>query len=334
MESFKIAKIRIKKLFGYKDIEWNLREDINILSGINGTGKSTILKIVGKLLQGEVPDEKYIYLFENFRIDFFNGKYIELERIEILSSKKRIFPDIKENGNLQGVYRFADKKKYLEQQAVNYQYCLCLYSDVIRKDEDIEVNIINTFDQSFKLSDDVKKGADNVEVETELDLLINNLENDFLRLTIEKNQLIFNEIKKQPNNILEIVKSYNKSQRLLRVCVNKLFKETNKTFEFEDRIKFNQKSQELSPYKLSAGEKQMLIILLTAIIQDQKNSILLMDEPEISLHFEWQKRLIEIIRELNPNVQLIIATHSPFIAMNGWLDKITNITDITSVAES
>ena len=39
---------------------------------------------------------------------------------------------------------------------------------------------------------------------------------------------------------------------------------------------------------------------------------------------------IEVTRKLNPNVQLIIATHSPFIAMNGWLDKITNISDITN----
>lgn len=193
--------------------------------------------------------------------------------------------------------------------------------------------MINTFDQSFKLSEDVRKGADNEEVETELDLLINNLENDYLRFLVDKNKLILKEIKKQPNDIYGIVKSYNKGLRLLRLCINKLFKETNKTFELEDRIKFKQNSQELSPYKLSSGEKQMLIILLTVLIQDQKNCILLMDEPEISLHYEWQKRLIEIIRELNPNVQLIIATHSPFIAMDGWLDKITNITDITSVAE-
>ena len=39
---------------------------------------------------------------------------------------------------------------------------------------------------------------------------------------------------------------------------------------------------------------------------------------------------IEVTRKLNPNVQLIIATHSPLIAMNGWLDKITNISDITN----
>ena len=74
----------------------------------------------------------------------------------------------------------------------------------------------------------------------------------------------------------------------------------------------------------------MLIILLKIFLQDKTNSVLIMDEPEISLHFEWQKQLIEVIRKLNPNVQLIIATHSPFIAMNGWLDKITNISDITN----
>lgn len=332
MESFKIAKISIKKLFGYKDIEWNVREDINILSGINGTGKSTILKIIGNLLQGEFPKEKYMFLFEYCKVEYFNNKYIELKRFESPVIDKRTFPSIKEKKNLQGVLLLTDEKYYIEHQGINYQYYFCLYSNIKAK-EGAEFNIINTFDQSFKLSEDVKKGADNEEVETELDLLINNLENDYLRFIVEKNKLILNKIKRQPDDILEIVKFYNKGQRLLRLCINKLFKETNKTLELEDRIKFKQNSQELSPYKLSSGEKQMLIILLTVLIQDQKNCILLMDEPEISLHYEWQKRLIEIIRELNPNVQLIIATHSPFIAMNGWLDKITNITDITSVAE-
>lgn len=55
--------------------------------------------------------------------------------------------------------------------------------------------MINTFDQSFKLSEDVRKGADNEEVETELDLLINNLENDYLRFLVDKNKLILKEIK-------------------------------------------------------------------------------------------------------------------------------------------
>jgi len=32
---------------------------------------------------------------------------------------------------------------------------------------------------------------------------------------------------------------------------------------------------------------------------------LFMDEPEVSLHVEWQQRLISLIRQLNPNVQIV-----------------------------
>lgn len=45
-----------------------------------------------------------------------------------------------------------------------------------------------------------------------------------------------------------------------------------------------------------------------------------MDEPEVSLHVEWQQRLISLIRELNPNVQIVLTTHSPALVMDGWLD--------------
>ena len=54
-----------------------------------------------------------------------------------------------------------------------------------------------------------------------------------------------------------------------------------------------------------------------------------MDEPEVSLHMEWQQTLIEKIRRLNPKVQIILSTHSPAIIMNGWMDKVTEVTDIT-----
>ena len=80
---------------------------------------------------------------------------------------------------------------------------------------------------------------------------------------------------------------------------------------------------------LSSGEKQLLVILLTALVQDNSPGTLFMDEPEISLHIEWQQRLISLIRSLNPNVQIILCTHSPAIIMDGWLDAVTEIADIT-----
>lgn len=50
---------------------------------------------------------------------------------------------------------------------------------------------------------------------------------------------------------------------------------------------------------------------------------------EVSLHVDWQKRLIDLIMDLNPNVQLILTTHSPAVIMNGWMDKVTEVSEIT-----
>ena len=82
------------------------------------------------------------------------------------------------------------------------------------------------------------------------------------------------------------------------------------------------------PYQLSSGEKQMLTILLTVLVEDNEPYVLFMDEPEVSLHIEWQKQLIDLILELNPNVQIILTTHSPAVIMNGWMEHVTEVSEI------
>lgn len=67
----------------------------------------------------------------------------------------------------------------------------------------------------------------------------------------------------------------------------------------------------LRPNQLSSGEKQMLIILGEALLQEGKNYIYMADEPEISLHVAWQETLAHNIKILNPAAQIIFATHSP-----------------------
>lgn len=63
---------------------------------------------------------------------------------------------------------------------------------------------------------------------------------------------------------------------------------------------------------LSTGEKQLLIILFKIFLSG--NSLITLDEPELSLHISWQQKLLEAVNKLNPNAQLIVATHSPEIA--------------------
>ena len=54
-------------------------------------------------------------------------------------------------------------------------------------------------------------------------------------------------------------------------------------------------------------------------------------KPEISLHIEWQYRLFEEIRNLNPNCQIITSTHSPSLFGDGWGDKLFYIEDMVRV---
>ena len=114
--------------------------------------------------------------------------------------------------------------------------------------------------------------------------------------------------------------------------VNSLFEETGKEITIDPQnniLVFSIKGTEkIQLDQLSSGEKQILLILTTVFLQEEKPNILLMDEPEISLHINWQDHLIELIRKLNPNCQLILTTHSPNIFANGWKDKIVFIQDL------
>ena len=128
---------------------------------------------------------------------------------------------------------------------------------------------------------------------------------------------------------------YGKKERFTKT-INQFFAQTGKTVESDksNEIIFRQDGKKLMPYQLSSGEKQVLLILLSALIQDNEPYILIMDEPEISLHIDWQKQLIQVIRSLNENVQVILATHSLALVMKGWMDKVTEMEDIINNQES
>lgn len=68
---------------------------------------------------------------------------------------------------------------------------------------------------------------------------------------------------------------------------------------------------------LSSGEKQLLRLLTAAIMAQQ--SSLIIDEPEMSMHVLWQQSLLTMLREINSDIQLVVATHSPEI-MADWPD--------------
>ena len=114
--------------------------------------------------------------------------------------------------------------------------------------------------------------------------------------------------------------------------VNGAFKETGKVLDNDsEKLRFIIDGKlSIGADQLSSGEKQLLIILLTVLLEDGQEYVLMMDEPEISLHISWQYELLNWILELNPNVQLILTTHSPSIFSDGWGEKAIYMEDITT----
>ncbi len=119
---------------------------------------------------------------------------------------------------------------------------------------------------------------------------------------------------------------------LLFSIVNAMFSDTRKTIDISkgnnSALVFHQAGKTINLEQLSSGEKQLLLILLKVFLLEKQPAIVLMDEPEISLHIRWQREIIDRLRQLNPHCQLIISTHSPSIFSSGWGDKAIYMEDI------
>ena len=165
---------------------------------------------------------------------------------------------------------------------------------------------------------------------TELDWQLYVLQRKYLDYQVNIGNRIIAALQSGEPDAAERAQKLSEPKKKFQDLVDDLFADTGKTIvRTANEICLTQIGETLQPYQLSSGEKQMLVILLTVLIEDQKPYVLFMDEPEVSLHVDWQQRLIDIILELNPNVQIILSTHAPAVIMNGWMDNVTEVSDIT-----
>ncbi|MBP6021156.1 MAG: ATP-binding protein [Candidatus Methanomethylophilaceae archaeon] len=72
--------------------------------------------------------------------------------------------------------------------------------------------------------------------------------------------------------------------------------------------------------KLSSGEKQILVIFYRLLFQTAPGSLVIIDEPEMSLHISWQQQIGQYFKDVAKlrDLQMIVATHSPQIIHEDW----------------
>jgi predicted ATPase len=115
-----------------------------------------------------------------------------------------------------------------------------------------------------------------------------------------------------------------KSRDYLQSLIEKMYS-GNKQLKFMDQsIRVERlDGRDIGLVSLSSGEKHLLRIFLETLLVGE--SSIMIDEPEISMHVDWQNELIPAMRTLNPSAQLILATHSPEIMTKISDDKIFNL---------
>ena len=192
----------------------------------------------------------------------------------------------------------------------------------------IRFDVIRSFDRPIMNGDMVSKM--DLSLATELDWQLFQLQRKYLDYQVNIGNRIIQVLQEGGPDAAMKAQDISARKTRFQDLIDDLFKDTGKRIiRTENEIRFTQIGEMLVPYQLSSGEKQMLAILLTVLVEDNEPYVLFMDEPEVSLHIDWQQRLIDLIMELNPNVQIILTTHSPAVIMNGWMDKVTEVTDIT-----
>lgn len=307
----KIKNLHIKEYNGLENLDINFESegkvlDLIVLAGINGSGKTRVL-------------ESIRYQFEMFRSKAVNVElfYEENER-EVLESLM----------NSEGLTEIEKEM----QKEIEYTDCL---RNIKFYNYDYRHNKTENRNYNSKI---ISKSFENLKI--------------FPKLIYVPTEINFEEIKKAQTNLkkeysfINIVDSYeiknipsyiatriskvaNEEENLTMGQVRKkVFAEINGIFEIlELDVKLSEISKDENSMpiftdssgkkfginELSSGEKQLFLRTLAIKMLEPENSIIMIDEPELSLHPKWQQKIVDVYRKIGRNNQIILATHSPHI---------------------
>lgn len=327
----KIKSIKIEKLYGKYDFDWDLRSDINIIAGDNGSYKTTLLNIIASLCEPKSVPECYIL------------KGATLVMTEDISVKFRSFRD-----SLLKLKKDAADDEMLTELVTKFQAEIDEKNEKNLSDLTLNASVIAIKQGESKLSvGNFKKlrifnkistfdvPALKNEMSSVLDQQLEVLESEYAYYLSDLSKQLSDLIHQAGKVDMEDMKKIYAHNDMFIEIVNEAFKRTNKTVDTtKSKLQFKIGDELLESNKrLSSGEKQFIIVMLTILLQRNQESILIMDEPEISMHLDWQRNLIQNIQKLNPNCQIILATHSPGIIMDGWEQLVSNISDLISVKD-
>ena len=305
----KIRNLYITEYKGLRDITLNFENnnnvlDLVVLAGVNGSGKTRVL-------------ESIYYYFEMLR-----SKVVSLE----------LFYEKNENEVLDNLMSTEGLTEIEKEMQKDIEYVDCLrnikyYNQDYKEggNQNINSKIISRSFEKLKIFPKI------IYVPTEI---------NFQKMNAASTTLIqeYKFINIVDTNLIKDIPSYIATKIISEMLKNKnekvgdiqkkVFDEINEIFEtlgievkIEDisqdgrniPIFTNSSGDKFDINELSSGEKQLFLRTLAIKMLNPENSIILIDEPELSLHPKWQQKIVDVYRKIGKNNQIIIATHSPHI---------------------
>jgi predicted ATP-dependent endonuclease of OLD family len=357
----KLHKVSIKGLNNKINCNFSFNDDINIVTGINGSGKTALLKIIWYTISGNVdriiPEINFdsFYLETNLYSIFlsFNKKedVIEWEYHDKLSEESSLgsartnyyknnesekltrliiahptsslfFPTFR---IIEGGYSMTATDRKIRTQTVDGKTITYISEPSTEIDQEFNKlsHKLSVLDHKFICSISthnivslltsryahISEQLNNYYLELSTSIIgqIEGVKSD-IRDNKEEAFTILSELQKEAKDI----KRKNKELLMPFTVLSEL---TETIFQHRGirarSVTLGESINAIDSSVLSAGEKQMLSFLCYNAFYE--NSVIFIDEPELSLHPDWQRRLFPILLKQQASNQFVVATHSPFI---------------------
>ena len=291
----KIKNLHIKEFKGLRDISINFEKngkplDLVILAGSNGSGKTRILESIKECFENNIA---IINLKISNELEmFFEEK--EEECKNKIGNEKYFYKALNS-------FSFDDKQKnVMDTSYLAIKENLPILPKIIYVP--IEINFQKMKTASTTLVQEYKF----------INIVDTNLIKDIPSYIATK--MISAMLKNKNEKVGDVQKKvFNE--------INEIFENLSIDVKVEDisqdgrniTLFTNSSGDEFDINELSSGEKQLFLRTLAIKMLNPENSIILIDEPELSLHPKWQQRIVDVYRKIGKNNQVIIATHSPHI---------------------
>ena len=307
----KIKNLHIEEYNGLENLDLNFESegkvlDLIVLAGINGSGKTRVL-------------ESIRYWFEMFRGKAVNVElFYEENEIEVLKSlmnsegltevEKEAQKDIEFTDCLRNIKFYNYDYRYNKTENRNYNSKI-----ISRSFENLKIFPKLIYVPTEINFEEIKKAQTNLKKEYSFINIVDSYEikdipsyiaTRISKVANEEENLTMGQVRKKVfeeiNGIFEILE--------LDVKLSEISKDENSMPIFTDSS-----GKKFGINELSSGEKQLFLRTLAIKMLEPENSIIMIDEPELSLHPKWQQKIVDVYRKIGRNNQIILATHSPHI---------------------